>query len=104
MARKEKIDPVVERILSSKRRASHRQNYRRSQPKLIRWSIFLGTFFLFLIYLALPISRTQGVEVKGNYAYTSEEIQHKAGVQRGNIFYSHFGLNQLRYPYKLIKQ
>lgn len=92
MARKEKIDPVVERILSSKRRASHRQNYRRSQPKLIRWSIFLGTFFLFLIYLALPISRTQGVEVKGNYAYTSEEIQHKAGVQRGNIFYSHFPL------------
>ncbi|QRG87404.1 cell division protein FtsQ/DivIB [Bulleidia sp. zg-1006] len=87
MARKEKIN-VVESVLISKRRANNRLNYRRSQKKLMKWAMVFGVLFLLLIYLALPFSKTQGVEVKGNYAYSREEIQNKAGVHQGNIFYS----------------
>lgn len=85
---KEKVKNIpVESVLATKRKRQDKQQYRRLQAKLRKVSIFIAVVFLALIYLALPFSKTESIEVVGNFVFSKQSILELAKTKPNSYFY-----------------
>lgn len=81
------IPDGVEQVFAKKRHKHHLQTFFTRQPRVFHGAILLSLITLLIIYIMMPISRIQIVEVRGNTLYSNQEIMDIANIHQGGLYY-----------------
>ena len=88
MVKKERLKNPFQQIMARKRRAKYREKYHYLQKKLRRLSTVMAIAFLVLLYISLPISKTEAVYINGNHTLSKEKIMAISNAKKGNYFFT----------------